>query len=142
MHRLAFCLIVAGALAGCGAPPNPPQVDSDIPDYPALQDLFSVQNWGPVEGNASTGKWPKAKEALQNPALAEAFAAFEKEPIPSKFSTPEREAARKEIIKAIKAAIDGAKSGASDAELKANLEMAREQVQKMQKPIEKAQPKK
>ena len=141
MHRLAFCLIVAGALAGCGEA-NPPQPTYDIPDYPALQDMFSVENWQPVEMNAAMGNWPKAKEALVRPELSKVFEAFEKEPIPSKQSTPEREAARKEVVKNIKAAIDGAKSGASDAELKASLDTARDQLQKMQKRIEGAETKK
>lgn len=142
MHRLAFCLIVAGALAGCGGDPNPLQPVSDIPDYPALSDMFSVENWQPVEMNAAMKNWPKAKEALGRPELAKAFEAFEKEPLPSKSSTPEREAARKEAIKHIKAAIDGAKSGASDDELKASLDGARDQIQKMQKPIERMEAKK
>lgn len=138
MHRLAFCMIVAGALVGCG-PSNPPQVaqvHSVEPDYPAMSELFSMAIWHPVQMNADSGNWPAAREALTKPELQDAFEAFEKEPMPGKSSTPEREAARTDAIRHIKAAIDGAKSDVSDADLKASLDAANDALLKMVKPVE------
>src|SRR6185369_12173442 len=34
-----------------------PPTRGDIPDYPALQDMFSVAIWQPVEMNASMQNW-------------------------------------------------------------------------------------
>jgi hypothetical protein len=83
---------------------------------------------------AQMGNIAGVKEAVGKQKFLDAFAKFESEPIPSKWATPEREAARTDIIKHFKALIDGAKSGASDTDLKASAEAANKAINAISQP--------
>jgi hypothetical protein len=132
MHRMAFRSMMVLALVGCD---NSQQKElgkaPETPTWDALTGLTRRDVLKPIALNASTGNIAGLKEHATSPVFQEAFAKFEKEPIPGKYSTPEREAARTELIKQFKTLIDGAKSGASDADLKAAATAGNSALQKM-----------
>lgn len=118
MLRMAFCSVMVLLLSGCG---NSQQAelskDPGIPTWDGLkvmtgQDVLMPMVMGAQRDIAAL------KTHVQTPKFQEALTKFEQEPIPAKYATPEREAARTEAIKHFKELIEGAKSGAPDAKLK------------------------
>jgi hypothetical protein len=67
---------------------------------------------------------------VQTPKFQELASKFGSEPIPEKFKTPEREAAKAELDKHFKALIDGAKS-MSDDQLKTEAQAAMDSFKKV-----------
>jgi hypothetical protein len=135
MYRLAFLAWLGLVLAGCEtAAQKELSKGPDVPDYPGLRALNDQQLLQPILMGASMGNMAAVKQQAADPKFAEAFEKFEKESIPAKFSTPEREAARADAIKHFKALIEGAKSGASDADLKASAEAGNKALQALAAP--------
>ncbi|HEY3963603.1 MAG TPA: hypothetical protein VGM05_03535 [Planctomycetaceae bacterium] len=120
MQRLACCSVLVLVAAGCG---NNQEAElskgPDIPTWPGLAALKQEDMLRPIVMGAGRGNLAIVKEQVLTPRFQEAFGKFEAEPIPSKYATPARTAAREEVIKNFKALIEGAKSGASDEDLKA-----------------------
>jgi hypothetical protein len=129
-------------LAGCNSG-NPELTRMpDIPTWDGLTALNQEDIMKPLVMGAQMGSDDSVKTHAASPKFQEAFAKFEKEPIPSKYSTPEREAARNEVIKNLKAVIDGANSGASAADLKAAVEAADKALRTLSTPDQTAAAKK
>ncbi|HEY3964552.1 MAG TPA: hypothetical protein VGM05_08395 [Planctomycetaceae bacterium] len=120
MQRLACCSVLVVAVAGCGGSQEAELSKApDIPNWPGLAALKQEDLLKPILMGAARGNIAMVKEQALNPKFQEAFAKFEAEAMPSKYATPARTAAREEVIKNFKALIEGAKSGASDDDLKA-----------------------
>ena len=135
MHRLALLALMVCVAAGCEtAAQKELSKGPDVPDYDGLRALNNQELLQPILMGAGMGNIAAVKQQAAKPEFVEAFEKFEKEPIPSKYSTPEREAARTDAIKHFKALIEGAKSGASDADLKTSAEAANKALQSLSAP--------
>jgi len=90
----------------------------------------------PLMMPAQMGNAAAVKEQVERPEFKEAFSKFESDPIPTKFKTPERDAARDEVIKSIKALMDGT------GDMKANVEAAVKGLKVLAAPVAAAAEKK
>jgi hypothetical protein len=135
MHRLAFLALMVFVVAGCEtAAQKELSKGPDVPNYDGLRALNNQELLQPILMGAAMGNMAAVKQQVAKPEFVEAFGKFESEAIPSKYSTPEREAARTDAIKHFKALIDGVKSGASDSDLKASAEAANKALQALSAP--------
>jgi hypothetical protein len=131
MRCLVLWTLFALVVAGCGPSSQEAELKkggAEIPSWPGLSAVTSQDVLRPVVMGAAMGNFTAVKEQAADPKFQEAVAKFEKESIPGKFSTPEREAARTDAIKHFKALIEGAKGSASDEELKASVEGANKAI--------------
>ncbi len=123
MPLRALCsMLLLLFVAGCGPGSQEAELSKspDVPTWPGLAALKQDDMLRPIAMGAARGNVAIVKEQALNPKFQEAVAKFEAEAIPAKYATPERTAAREEVIKNFKALIEGAKSGASDDDLKAS----------------------
>jgi hypothetical protein len=114
------------ALVGCTSS-DEKKLQGSVEDvtWPALQNMTDDTILRPIVMPVSMDTPGPAKTHLSTDTkFKEALDAFEKEPIPGKFSTPAREEARKDAIKHYRAAIEGAKSGIPDAEFSEHVKAA------------------
>ena len=134
MHRATFVSLLVLSLAGCDS--GNPELSRmpDIPTWDGLKALNQDDVMKPLVMGAQMGSDATVKEQATNPKFQEAFSKFEKESIPLKYSTPEREAARNEVIKNLKSVIEGAKSGASAADLKSAVDAADKALRTLSSP--------
>lgn len=127
MNRFAAGLTVcmcalAWSATGCGNPEIAAMKQgegTDIVTWDALSALTAPEVMMGVAMNADMGNFSGLKAHVQDAKFVDTVAAFEKEPIPSKHATPEREAARKELIDNLKGLIEAAKENAANDQLKA-----------------------
>ena len=135
MQHIALCSVLLLAVAGCaGSQEAELSKPPDIPMWPGLAALKQEELLKPILMGAARGNIPVVKEQVSSPRFQEAFAKFEAESIPSKFATPERQAARDQVIKNFKALIEGVKSGASEADLKASAQAGNEALDRLSAP--------
>jgi len=141
MRRLFYSTAVIVALVGCGGDEAAQLAKgTDAPKWPSLDALTETETWFPIKMNSDMGNFTELRKAVDNPDFIKKFEQFEKDPIPSKYSTPEREEAHKDMIKHYRALIDGAKSGAPDADLKAHVDGFAAALEKQQKTAPQAPP--
>ena len=119
--------MIALAMAGCT---SSEQQALDGPgvviSWPALDELKDPSGaWFKVSRPAQNGNWAGVKRALtETTEFSDLVDAFDKAPIPGKFKTPERETQKNDVVKHLKALIEGAKSGADNKTLEASLKAA------------------
>jgi len=136
MNRLVLCFTLAFAACGCGSSQEAElrQGGAQIPSWDGLNAITSQELTQPIIMGAGMGDFAGVKAAATNPKFQEALDKFEKESIPGKFSTPEREAAKKDAVKHYKALIEGAKGSATDEELKASVDAANKAINSITAP--------
>jgi hypothetical protein len=119
MQSRAVLAVIVLTLAGCTSSSEKVlQGTAEVPTWASLAELTD-EPLRQVSKPASVGNWTAVKSTLaRDSSFANALDKFEKEPIPRKFSTPAREAARTDLINHFKALIEGVKSGAAPTELK------------------------
>ena len=129
-----FCLLALLALivAGCdpGTSARKRMEGKAAPTWPALQAMTGPSGMMTVGMSLEVEGPQAAKKAAEAPAFQQLLDNLEKEPIPSEFSTPERNAAKKAFVENLRAL---AKAG-SDDEIKALWEKARDSMGKMASP--------
>ena len=97
------------------------------PNWPALQ-AMNAEGGLITVGMSMQMQGPKAaQKAAAAPAFNQLLDNFEKEAIPSEFSTAEREAAKKSLVESLR----GLAKAGSDDEIKALWEKAQESTRKM-----------
>lgn len=98
-------LVVALVVAGCdGTASQKSRLEGQqqAPTWPALQ-AFNGESGLPVVGMGMERQGPKAgKQAAATPQFKGLLDAFEKEPIPSKWATAAREAAKKDVVDSLR----------------------------------------
>ena len=133
MARASYLLaLLALIVAGCdpGASARKKMEGVRAPDWPALQALRGEGGIMSV-GMSLDMQGPKAgKQAAAAPRFKELLDAFEKEPIPSGFSTAAREAAKKDLVETLRKL---AQAG-SDQEIKSLWQQALESIKKVGQP--------
>jgi len=115
-------LVVAVLVAGCdGSASQKRKLEGQqAPSWPAQQALAG-EGGIPSVGMGMDREGPKsAKKAAAAPAFKELLDAFEKEAIPSKWSTAAREAAKKDLVDSLRKLAEAG----SDDEIKALWEKA------------------
>jgi hypothetical protein len=118
-------MLLALVVVGCGSSQEADLRQGSSPDpatWPGLQAITDQALLQPIVMGAGMGDFAGVKQAASDPKFQEAATKFETDPIPGKFKTPEREAAKTEAVKHVKALIEGAKGTASDEELKASVD--------------------
>jgi len=130
----AFCLLALLALivAGCdpGTSARKKMEGAEAPTWPALQAMTGQGGMMTVGMSLQVEGPQGAQKAAAAPAFNQLLDNLEKEPIPSKFSTPERNAAKKAYVENLRAIA----KGGSDDEIKALWEKARESMAAMTRP--------
>ncbi len=129
MQRMACCSVIFLALAGCNGGPAEQNAAPEVPTWDGLKALNQESVMKPLMMPAQMGNAAAVKQHVDRPEFKEAFAKFESDPIPSKFKTAEREAARDEVIKSIKALIDGT------GDMKANVDAADKGLKTLAAPV-------
>lgn len=124
----ASCLLalLAVIVAGCSeaASTRKKLEGQQAPNWPALQALRDEGGIITV-GMGMQMEGPKAAaKAAAAPRFKELLDSFEKEPIPSAFSTSKRQAAKKDLVDALRKIA----AGGSDDEIKALWEKAQENL--------------
>jgi hypothetical protein len=126
---LAACLF---AFVGCG---NSEQAKlskpTESPTWDALKGLQTAEGMMGISLNVSMGNLQGVRDHVQTPKFQELVTKFAAEPIPAKFKTPEREAAKAELDKHFQALIEGAKGNAADDALKTEAEATMQAFQKV-----------
>jgi len=123
-------LIVAGCDPGASARKKMEGAPAPAPTWPALQAMTGEGGMMTVGMSLQMEGPQGAKKAAAAPAFNQLLDNLEKEPIPSQFSTAEREAAKKTYVESLRAI---AKAD-SDDEIKALWEKARDSMGKMASP--------
>lgn len=139
MNRFALglmtCLLaLVWSAAGCGNSETDALRKGDGPTvvtWDALAALQAPEVMMGVGMNAEMGNFEGLKAHVKDPKFVDTVAAFEKEPIPSKYSSPEREAARKELIDHLNGLIEAAKSNAPGEQLKAKADAVKTSLRKV-----------
>jgi hypothetical protein len=109
---------------------KPPEVVT----WPALQALQSPDiNMGIVR-SAQMKDFKSLKANLADAKLEEAVKKFEDEPIPSKFASPAREEAKKNVVKEYKYLISSSKGMASNNDLKSGVDALQQSIAKLTDP--------
>lgn len=133
MARVFYLLaLLALIVAGCdpGASARKKMEGAAAPTWPALQAMTSEGGMMTVGMSLQMEGPQGAKKAAAAPAFNQLLDNLEKEAIPSQFSTPEREAAKKTFVESLRAM---AKAD-SDDEIKALWEKVRDSMGKMTSP--------
>jgi hypothetical protein len=112
MRRFALLVLLLIVSAGCG---NPAEKlgGQEAPRWPALEALQQDAIVG-VGMELDMAGPQQAKRSAALPHVAKIIDDFANEPIPGKFATPEREAAKKELVESYRKFIEGG----SDDQLK------------------------
>ena len=134
MIRFSCGVLVVVLVAGCGDPAAKLQSKTiEIPSWGALDKLRSEEVMRPVENPAANNDWAGVKAGLVSDAFKAAVEEFASAPIPSKFATEQRKAAKEEAAKKFQALIEAAGKNAPDAEIKAGYEAAMSAFQEVGK---------
>jgi hypothetical protein len=131
---LRTLLLVGGLIVVSGCSNNAAQREmskpTESPTWDALKGLQTPEGMMGISLNTSMGNPEGVRTHVQTPKFQELASKFGSEPIPEKFKTPEREAAKAELDKHFKALIDGAKS-MSDDQLKTEAQAAMDSFKKV-----------
>lgn len=131
-RMFCFWALLALMIVGCdgSASQRSRMEGKQAPNWPALQAMkdqgglmtvgMSLQMQGPQAAKAAAAA-PQFKQLLDN---------FEKEPIPSEFSTPARETAKKDVVESLRKLAEAG----SDAEIKTLWEKAQEGMKVLSSP--------
>lgn len=133
---VSFVFLVAVVLssAGCGSSETASLQKGSGPEiitWDALRTLQSPDIIMGVGRNSELGNFGGLKTHVQDSKFIEAVNAFEAESMPAKYVTPEREAARTELINDLKSLIDAAKANATNDQLKVKANAVQASLKKL-----------
>ena len=132
---LPICFAAAVlSLAGCDNSETVALQKGSGPEIITWDSLKTIQSRDIMMGvamNSGMGNFDGLKKHVQEPKFVDAVTAFENEPIPSKYATPDREAARTELINNLQGLIEDAKANAANDQLKAKADAIQTSLKKL-----------
>ena len=136
MTRLLCGFAIASVLvSGCTDQPSTFQgAPVKVVTWDSLDELMSDDVMRPVIMPADMNDWAGVKAGVSSETFKAAVEEFANAPIPSELATPEREAAKEELVKNYRALIEAAEKGAAATELQAAYEAADKSMAAIKQP--------